>query len=144
LASVGRKRAIDVDLPARVDVTPRGDRDKDVQAAADELAKMQRKDGGWAQLDNLESDPYATGSVLVALHKAGGLAAKEGVYQRGVAFLLEAQKEDGSWYIKSRSKPFQLYFESGFPHTKDQWISCAGSSWATMALVMACEANTKK
>jgi hypothetical protein len=121
-----------------------GNLDKDVQAAADELENMQRKDGGWAQVDKLDSDPYATGSVLVALHQAGGLATKEEVYQRGVTFLLKAQKEDSSWYIKSRSKPFQLYFESGFPHTKDQWISCAGSSWATMALVMACEANPKK
>ncbi len=112
---------------------------KDVQAAADELVKLQRKDGGWAQLDKLESDAYATGSVLVALHQAGGLDVKGGAYQRGVKFLVDSQKDDGSWYIKSRSKPFQLYFESGFPHTKDQWISCAGSSWAATALVLACK-----
>lgn len=105
--------------------------------AADDLVKMQRKDGGWAQLDKLDSDAYATGSVLVALREAGCLDVKSETYQRGVAFLLKSQHDNGSWYIKSRSKPFQLYFESGFPHTKDQWISCAGTSWATMALAMA-------
>ena len=28
----------------------------------------------------------------------------------------------------------QPYFESGFPHGHDQWISQAGTSWAAMAL----------
>jgi len=31
---------------------------------------------------------------------------------------------------------FQPYFESGFPHGKDQWISVAGTNWATMALTL--------
>jgi hypothetical protein len=39
--------------------------------------------------------------------------------------------------VKSRSFPFQPYFESGFPYGSDQWISMAGSSWATIALTMA-------
>jgi hypothetical protein len=32
---------------------------------------------------------------------------------------------------------FQPYFDAGFPHGFDQWISAAGSSWATMALALA-------
>ena len=40
-----------------------------------------------------------------------------------------------SW---SRSKPFQPYFESGFPHGKDQFVSMAASGWATVALALAC------
>ena len=110
--------------------------EKDVKAAAFDLVMQQRGDGGWAQLEKLSSDAYATGSVLTALHQAAGIPASHPVYQRGMQFLLETQKEDGSWHVKSRSKPFQLYFESGFPHTKDQWISCASSSWATIALVL--------
>jgi squalene cyclase len=110
--------------------------DKVVRAAADELARSQRKDGGWAQTDALESDAYATGSALVALHQAGGLATTDPAYQRGVAFLLQSQRDDGSWLVRSRSKPFQTYFESGFPHGKDQFISMAASAWATTALAL--------
>src|SRR5262249_18741683 len=58
-------------------------------------------------------------------------------YQRGLKFLIDAQREDGSWLVRSRSKPFQLYFESGFPHGKDQFISIAASGWATTALAFA-------
>jgi squalene cyclase len=116
-----------------------GAEDKYVLAASEELIKQQRKDGGWAQLDSLQSDAYATGSVLVTLHEAAGLSVKDETYQRGVEFLLKTQKSDGSWHIASRSRPFQTYFESGFPHGKDQWISSAGTSWATMALLLACE-----
>jgi hypothetical protein len=111
-----------------------GAKEKELKGAADQLAKAQRKDGGWSQTDALESDAYATGSALVALHQAGGLATTDPVYKRGLAFLMKTQREDGSWFVKSRSKPFQTYFESGFPHGKDQFISMAASAWATAAL----------
>jgi hypothetical protein len=39
--------------------------------------------------------------------------------------------------VASRSRPFQPYFESGFPYGKDQFISAAASNWATMALALA-------
>ena len=66
--------------------------------------------------------------------RAGGLATDDEVYRRGVAFLLKTQKEDGSWLVTSRSKPFQLYYESGFPHGNDQFISMAATGWAVTAL----------
>ena len=116
-----------------------GAEDRELWAAAQELARSQRKDGGWGQTDALDSDAYATGTALVALHQAGGLATSDPAYQRGVAFLLKTQQEDGSWLVRSRSKPFQTYFESGFPHGKDQFISLAASGWATTALALACE-----
>lgn len=109
---------------------------KEIEAASQELIKTQRSDGGWSQLDKLDSDAYATGSALAALHQAAGLSVEDDAYQRGVQFLLKAQQADGSWHIRSRSKPFQAYFESGFPHGKDQFISSAGSSWATLALLL--------
>ena len=86
----------------------------------------------------LTSDAYATGSALVALHLAGGAATDDPAYRRGLEFLLRDQRTDGTWFIKSRSRPFQTYFESGFPHGPDQFISAAGSGWATAALVLAC------
>ncbi len=108
-----------------------------LQSATEDLLKTQREDGGWSQTEKLPSDSYATGSVLSALHQAGGIATKSDAYQRGVQFLLKTQKDDGSWHVVSRSKPFQTYFETGFPHAKDQFISCAASSWATIALTLA-------
>jgi hypothetical protein len=108
-----------------------------VRAAAKELIDTQRPDGGWAQIDTLESDAYATGTSLVALHEAAGLATSDPVYQRGVKHLLTTQGADGTWHVRSRSKPFQTYFESGFPYGKDQFISLAASSWATTALALA-------
>lgn len=110
----------------------------DVQGAAKELLASQREDGGWSQLPDGESDAYATGSVLAALAQSGGIAATDGAYRKGVAWLLKSQKEDGSWHVKSRSKPFQAYFETGFPHEKDQFISSHASSWAVVALCLAC------
>jgi hypothetical protein len=112
---------------------------KIVEAAAQELVKNQRHAGGWSQTDKLDGDAYATGSALFALQQTGALSPKEELYQRGVKFLLKTQLADGSWHVRSRSKPFQTYFESGFPHGKDQFISSAASSWATIALTLACE-----
>jgi hypothetical protein len=108
-----------------------------LRVAREDLLKTQRSDGGWSQLDDMASDAYATGSVLVALCQAGGLATDSAEYRRGLKFLFSAQQEDGSWHVVSRSKPFQLYFESGYPHGKDQFISIAAASWATMALTLA-------
>ncbi|QDU26345.1 D-aminoacylase [Anatilimnocola aggregata] len=110
---------------------------KEVTRAQTALLKLQRDDGGWAQLADLASDPYATGSALVALHESANLSTSDEAYQRGLRFLLKEQQSDGSWHVKSRSKPFQPYFESGYPHGKDQFISIAAGGWATIALLLA-------
>lgn len=111
---------------------------KEIRAAQRDLARSQRSDGGWGQTEKMASDAYATGTVLVALHQAGGMPTGDPVYQRGVAFLVKTQLADGSWLVRSRSHPFQEYYESGFPHGKDQFISMAASAWATTALALAC------
>jgi hypothetical protein len=109
-----------------------------VEKAARELLAAQRADGGWGQTRSMPSDAYATGTVLVALHEVGGVATDSPAYRKGVAYLVRTQREDGSWYVRSRSRPFQPYYESGFPHGKDQFISISASSWATAALALAC------
>ena len=43
----------------------------DIRRSTQALIAEQRQDGGWAQLPALESDAYATGQALVALHTAG-------------------------------------------------------------------------
>ncbi|MFO0810341.1 MAG: ankyrin repeat domain-containing protein [Gemmataceae bacterium] len=112
--------------------------DKDaLQKAARELLAEQRDNGGWGQLSSLTSDAYATGQALVALRESGAIAVTDPAYKRGVEYLLSTQLEDGSWYVRSRAIPFQPYFESGFPHGQDQWISVAATNWATTALLPA-------
>jgi len=110
-----------------------------ITKTAQDLLAEQRADGGWSQLATLPSDAYGTGQSLVALHQAAALPVSDPAYRKGVQFLLQTQLEDGSWLVKSRSLPFQPYFESGFPHGPDQWISSTGTSWATMALALAVE-----
>jgi hypothetical protein len=100
------------------------------------LLSEQEADGGWAQNRQMKSDAYATGSVLVALHEAGGLSCQHSAWQRGLGYLLRTQKPDGSWHVVSRAKPLMEYFESGFPHGKDQFISAFATGWATEALLM--------
>ncbi|HTA71516.1 MAG TPA: ankyrin repeat domain-containing protein [Bryobacteraceae bacterium] len=106
-----------------------------VRKAAGDLLKEQRSDGGWAQTSSLPSDAYATGQALVALKEAGVVTPADATYNRGARFLMNTQGEDGSWYVRSRSIPFQPYFESGFPYGPDQFISAAATNWAMMALL---------
>ncbi len=105
-----------------------------ISEAITALIRTQRADGGWSQLDGGESDAYATASAMVALADGGAVKASDPAYQRGVAWLLKAQLPDGTWKVVTRSKPIQTYFESGFPHGKDQFISSAASGWAVVAL----------
>ncbi len=54
-----------------------------------------------------------------------------------VALRIARRRSDGTWYVASRSEPFQPYFEIGFPYGKDQFIAVAASAWATAALALA-------
>jgi ankyrin repeat protein len=106
---------------------------------AEALIQAQRSDGGWAQRVGFPSDAYATGQVLDALNQACGIPVTHPVFRRGVDYLLGTQYGDGSWYVRSRSVKFQPYFDSGFPHEHDQWISAAGTAWAALALSLTVE-----
>ena len=111
-------------------------KDTELEAsAAQTLLEMQREDHGWSQLPNMKSDAYATGQALAALRAVGLLKADTIQYRLGVKWLIENQERDGSWKVKTRSKPIQKLFDSGFPHGKDQFISISATCWAVMALV---------
>jgi len=103
------------------------------------LAALQRADGGWSQLLTMSSDAYAAGEALFALGYAGRMEPGDPVFRKGVDYLLRTQASDGSWRVKSRAIWFQPYFESGFPYGQDQFISTAGTAWATLALTLAAE-----
>jgi hypothetical protein len=109
-----------------------------LKSATRDVVATQRADGGWAQLPSLGSDAYATGSALVALH-AAGTSVTSTPYRRGVQYLLKTQQTDGSWRVLTRAHRTQVYFESGFPHGTNQFISAAGTNWATQALALATE-----
>ncbi len=104
------------------------------------LTALQGSDGGWSQTPYLASDAYATGQVLFTLHELG-VPASDALYRRGVAYLLRTQLDDGSWHVISRAVKFQPYFQSGFPHDHDQWISASGTAWAAMGLAYAVRGN---
>jgi Prenyltransferase and squalene oxidase repeat len=108
-----------------------------IRNAASALLAGQRADGGWSQLPSLATDAYATGLAIFALLESGAVPATDPVVARGVQFLLNNQLADGSWFVKARVIPLQPFFESGFPHGADQWISATATNWATLALVHA-------
>jgi ankyrin repeat protein len=111
--------------------------DEILESAARDLLANQRNDGGWAQLETMASDAYATGQALFALRESRRVAPSDRAYRKGVEFLLRTQIDDGSWPVETRAVPIQAYFESGFPYGVNQWISAAATGWATAALALA-------
>ena len=111
-----------------------------VAAAARELSAQQRTDGGWAQTPDMQPDAYATGLALSALAMTDPTSVNTAVYRRGVDYLMRTREADGSWHVRTRAFGFQPYFESGFPHGHDQWISMAATAWSAMALMPAVSA----
>jgi len=109
----------------------------DLRKLAEPILARQRPDGGFAQRDGLASDAYATGMTLWTLAGAGVVEPNHDAFQKGVKFLLSTQHADGSWHVSSRATKFQIYFESGFPHGHDQWISTMATGWAASALSLA-------
>jgi len=112
----------------------------DLASAKRDLAGLQKRDGGWSQLPSYESDAYSTGESLFALHEAG-VPASDPAWQKGLKFLLSTQARDGTWHVRTRmlspAEVSPMYFSTGFPYAKDEFLSYAGSCWAVMALVSA-------
>jgi hypothetical protein len=110
-----------------------------IHMAAGELVMQQQPDGGWAQTPYMSSDAYETGLSLSALAMADPRSVDRVEYRRGVDYLMRTQEKDGSWHVRTRAFGFQPYFESGFPHGHDQWISMAATAWSAMALMPVAE-----
>jgi N-acyl-D-amino-acid deacylase len=107
---------------------------EEIERARDRLLGAQRENGSWAQLAKMAGDAYATATVLVALRRAG-LDTSHQAYQKGVKYLLDTQRDDGAWVVRTRSRPLQVFFDNGDPGGKSQFISFAATNWAVLALL---------
>jgi hypothetical protein len=88
------------------------------------ISKAQAKDGGWGPFAGSPTEPFDTAVVLLAL--AGRKKDKEVAarIERGRAYLIAAQRKDGSWQETTRPAGAASYA---------QRISTAG--WAALALL---------
>jgi Squalene-hopene cyclase N-terminal domain len=99
------------------------------QPLVERIRARQNADGGWSQASDMPSDAWATGQALYALSHAG-LKSGDPAVERGQAFLVATQRDDGSWPMTSRPiKPGDKGATSLIP------ITGAGSSWAVLGLV---------
>lgn len=94
------------------------------------IGEGQNADGGWSQAEGMASDAWATGQALYALAHAGS-KPDDPIIARGRAFLIETQREDGSWPMTSRpTKPGGEGAKNLIP------ITGAGGAWAILGLVV--------
>lgn len=92
------------------------------------LQSLQRPDGGWSQTDDRDSDAFATGQALVAMHYIGRPVDDPQVAQ-AIQFLCETQAANGTWQMTSRPNP-----ENGKPAELLNPITYAATAWACMGL----------
>lgn len=97
------------------------------------IEQRQREDGGWNAEGNFDSEAYSTGLTLFALLD-NGVAADALAVRRAVEYLTKSQHADGSWFVATRAKPVQVFFDNGDPHGKSQFISIAATGFSTAAL----------
>lgn len=108
----------------------------EIDAARRDLLAMRKPTGGWPELPGYQPDAYSTGESLFALHESGVK-----ITGADLRFLISTQAADGTWRVRTRMvSPADIspeYFPTGFPYEKDEFLSYAGSAWATMALLTA-------
>ena len=109
------------------------------QKIIDEIAGLQRDDGGWS-LSSLgawerrdgtpvgtASDGYATGLVTLALQRAG-LARDHGAVAGGLDWLARSQDSDGSWPASSLNREHDPASDRG------RFMRDAATAYAVLAL----------
>lgn len=97
------------------------------------IVERQHPDGGWAAEEGLGSEAYSTGMTLFALLDTGTSPDLPPI-ARGIEYLLRTQQADGSWFVATRAKPVQVFFDNGDPHGKNQFISISATGWSVAAL----------
>jgi len=99
------------------------------QPLVQRIKERQNADGGWSQAKDMPSDAWATGQALFALSHAA-VRPDDPIVARGRAFLIESQREDGSWPMTSRPT-----VPGGKGSTSLIPITGAGSAWGVLGLV---------
>jgi len=105
------------------------DRTGDRRRVADlvtQLRGQQNADGGWGWTVCEDSDALGTGLALYALLRTG-LPGDDATARRARHFLVESQRDDGSWPVRGT----KANKKTGVEETAVYW----GTTWATLALV---------
>ena len=96
----------------------------------------------------MQPRPSAWFAVVLAIgvaacgKKGGDQAPVEGSpFPDETVIEFKTQETDGTWWVKSRSNPFQPYYEGGFPHFKNQFISSSSYSGRNLLSSAAVNAN---
>lgn len=92
----------------------------------EQLTSQQQSDGGWGWLIGEESDALATGMSLYALLRAG-VPRQDPRIERARQFLVQSQRDDGSWKVKGTKEKKKNRVEE----TASYW----GTAWGVLGLV---------
>jgi squalene-hopene/tetraprenyl-beta-curcumene cyclase len=90
------------------------------------LVKQQQSDGGWGWMVDAESDALGTGMAIYALAQSNNPEAQAAI-ERGQVFLMETQRDDGSWPVKGTKEKRK----DKVSETAVYW----GTAWAALALI---------
>lgn len=99
---------------------------EDQLAWQESLRALQQSDGGWGWLVDESSDALATGMAVYALRQAG-VESSDPVVQSALKFLLDTQKDDGSWDVHGTKDDKRESIEE----TAVFW----GTTWATIGML---------
>lgn len=118
----------------------------EIAGAQRDLLALRTPAGAWPELPSYPADAYSTGEALYALRESGVPVADHAL-SIALRFLISTQAPDGTWRVHTRMvSPAPVspdYFPTAFPYAKDEYLSYAGSSWATMALLAALPVQKK-
>jgi len=102
--------------------------DAATETATKELLALQKSDGSWGWLKSDPGDALATGMSLYALVKSAEANAHDDkTVQGAIKFLIENQRQDGSWAVKGTKEKKKGRIEE----TAVYW----GTTWAAIALL---------
>lgn len=93
--------------------------------AANQLLKIQQKDGSWGWLIKDPGDALGTSMAVYALARHG-MKRTDPAIERAISFLIESQTEEGGWRVNGTKAGSR----SSVTDTAEYWGTC----WAVIAL----------